>query len=112
MNKSDLINEAVKRSGLTRREAARGVETTLTLIKRELAASNDIHIRGLGRLQLSPKRHGFLPATVDGGSPKPIPAGRAVRLKATRGAVASFNSGPLEVITKNNFGGKMDKKHE
>jgi nucleoid DNA-binding protein len=112
MNKTDLITEAVKRSGLTRREAARGVEAALEVIKRELGAASVIHIRGLGRLQLMPKRHGFLPAAVAGCSPTPIPAGRAVRLKASRTAVASLNNEPLKLINKNNFGGNMDKKHE
>lgn len=112
MNKSDLINEAVKRSGLTRREAARGVEAALKLIKRELAASNVIHIRGLGRLQISPKRHGFLPSPGADGAPMRIPSGKAVRLKVTRNAVASINAEPLKLNNKNNFGGNMDKKHE
>ena len=112
MNKSDLINEAVKRSGLTRREAARGVETALKLIKRELAASNVIHIRGLGRLQISPKRHGFPPSPRGDGAPIRIPSGKAVRLKVTRNAVASINAEPLKLNNKNNFGGNMDKKHE
>ena len=112
MNKTDLITEAVKRSGLTRREAARGVEAALEVIKRELGAASVIHIRGLGRLQLMPKRHGFLPAAVAGSTPKPIPVGRAVKLKASRRAVASLNNEPLKLINKNNFGGNMDKKHE
>jgi nucleoid DNA-binding protein len=113
MNKSDLIVEATKRSGLTRREAARGVKAALDIIKSELAANRVIHIRGLGRLHLTPKRHGFLPAPIAGGSPIPIPAGRSVRLKATRRAVASLNSEPLKlIINRNNFGGNMDKKNE
>jgi nucleoid DNA-binding protein len=112
MNKTDLIKEAVRRSGLTRREAARGLDAALDMIKRELGADSVIHIPGLGRLQLTPKRHGFLPAPVAGGSPIPIPAGRAVRLKATRKAVASLNSEPLKLINTKNFGGNMDKKHE
>lgn len=112
MNKTDLIREAVRRSGLTRRAAARGIDAALDMIKRELIGAGVIHISGLGRLQLTPKRHGFLPASVAGGSPIPIPAGRAVRLKATRRAVASLNSEPLKLINNNNFGGNMDKKHE
>lgn len=112
MNKSDLINEAAKRSGLTRREAARGVTAALDVIKRELGADSIIHIRGLGRLQLTPKRHGFLPAAVAGRSPVPIPAGKSVRLKVSRRAVASLNSEPLKLINTNNFGGNMDKKHD
>ena len=112
MNKTDLIKEAVRRSGLTQREAGRGVDAALDMIKRELGADSVIHIPGLGRLKLTPKRHGFLPAPVAGGSPIPIPAGRAVRLKATRKAVASLNSEPLKLINTKNFGGNMDKKNE
>jgi nucleoid DNA-binding protein len=110
MNKTDLIERAAKRGGLTRRDAARGVEAALDIIKRELAAASVVQIRGLGRLHLRPKRHGFSPAT--GGSPVRIPAGRAVKLKATRRAVASLNTEPLKLINKKNFGGTMDKKHE
>jgi nucleoid DNA-binding protein len=112
MNKTDLIKEAVRRSGLTQRKAGRGVDAALDMIKRELGADSIIHIPGLGRLKLTPKRHGFLPAPVAGGSPIPIPAGRAVRLKATRKAVASLNSEPLKLINTKNFGGNMDKKNE
>ncbi len=112
MNKSDLIAEAVRRTGLTRRDAARGVEATLEIIKRELGAARVIDIRGLGRMKLTPKRHGFLPASVVGGSRIAIPEGRAVRLKPSRRALASLNSEPLKLINKINFGGNMDKKHE
>ena len=97
---------------MTQREAGRGVDAALDMIKRELGADSVIHIPGLGRLKLTPKRHGFLPAPVAGGSPIPIPAGRAVRLKATRKAVASLNSEPLKLINTKNFGGNMDKKNE
>jgi hypothetical protein len=111
MNRTDLINEAVKRSGLARERAARGVEATLEIIKRELGNHNSIHIRGLGRLHLKPKRGGFLPVSHDGGPPRPVPSGKAVRLKATRGAVASLNSEPLTLDQKqNNFGGDMSNK--
>ncbi|MFY9556978.1 MAG: HU family DNA-binding protein [Blastocatellia bacterium] len=112
MNKTDLINEAAKRSRLSRSEAARGVEAALDIIKRELGNAQAIQIQGLGRLHLRPKRHGFLPASIKDGSPIPIPAGNAVRLKPSRGAVASLNNEPLKLINKNNLGGNMDKKHE
>jgi nucleoid DNA-binding protein len=110
MNKSDLIDEAVKRSGLTRRDASRGVEAALETIKHELGSAHIVNIRGLGRLHLKPKRHGFLPMPFAGGSLRPIPAGSAVRLRPTRTAIASLNS---ERVTLNNekvFGGNMDKK--
>jgi len=113
MNKDDLIVEVTRRSGMTRRKAARGVEAALDTIKSELAANNVIHIRGLGRLHLTPKRHGFSPASSAGGSPRPIPEGRSVRLRATRRAVASLNTEPLKLnFSRNYFGGNMDKKNE
>jgi nucleoid DNA-binding protein len=112
MNKSDLIKQAARRSGLTLGQAARGVGATLDIFKRELGADNSINIRGLGRLQLKPKRIGFLPAA-SGAAPVPIPAGKAVRLKATRKAVASLNTEPLKLDeTEINFGGNMTKKTE
>ncbi|HJZ68201.1 MAG TPA: HU family DNA-binding protein [Blastocatellia bacterium] len=104
MNKSDLIDEAASRSGLARRDAARGVEAALDAIKRELGNTNVVHIRGLGRLHLKPKRHGF--------ARSPIPAGSSVRLKATRKALISLNAGPLILTDEKQFGGNMDKKHE
>ncbi|HKY06547.1 MAG TPA: HU family DNA-binding protein, partial [Blastocatellia bacterium] len=96
MNKADLIRETAKRTGLSRREALRGVEATLETIKRAVGSDNTIFIRGLGRLQLTPKRNGFAPA-LSGGPPRPIPAGKAVRLKVTRGTVASLNAEPLKL---------------
>ncbi|HKP84929.1 MAG TPA: HU family DNA-binding protein [Blastocatellia bacterium] len=113
MNKSDLVTEAARRSGLTRRAAARGVEAALEVIKRELESRESISIRGLGRLCLKEKRSGFLPAASDGAAPIPIPAGKAVRLKATRKAVASLNTEPLKLDKiETTLGGTMDKKHE
>jgi nucleoid DNA-binding protein len=113
MNKADLITEVARRSGLTRRRATRGVEAALEIIKRELGSDNVVQIRGLGRLHLKAKRNGFLPATSDGHPPMPIPAGKAVKLKATRSAVASLNTDPLKLDnTEINFGGKIEMKHE
>jgi nucleoid DNA-binding protein len=111
MNKSDLIREAAKRSGLDLNRAGKGVRAALDIIKRELGSDNTITIRGLGRLQLRPKRTGFLPS--QGSPPKRIPAGKAVKLKATRKAVATLNTEPLKLDKKQtNLGGNMDKKHE
>lgn len=112
MNKTDLISEVVRRTGLKRRTASRGVDAALEIIKRRLNSEAAVQIRGLGRLQLKPKRNGLLPALV-GEAPRPIPAGRAVKLKATRKAVARLNTEPL-TLDKNmkNFGGNMDKKQK
>jgi len=106
MNKSDLIEEAMRRGGFTRNKASRGVDATLEIMKRELSSDGLIQIRGLGRLLLKPKRKGFLPA-----SPRPIPAGKSVRLKAARSAVAILRSEPLKLDNNaSEFGGIMDKK--
>ncbi|MCI0486852.1 MAG: HU family DNA-binding protein [Blastocatellia bacterium] len=118
MNKKDLIEEAARRTGLARRAARRGVDATLSVIKGQLGSDDCIYIRGLGRLYLKPKRSGFLPAA-RGTPPKPIPAGKAVKLKASRQAVASLNTDKDRFLTphtldtsENNFGGKMEKKNE
>src|SRR5262245_30668536 len=113
MNKMDLINEAAKRANLKRREASRGVEAALRIIKRELGSDNAINIPGLGRLELRPKRSGYLPGPADGGPRRPIPAGKAVRLKATRKAVATLNPEPLKLDEiETNSGGNMEKKEK
>jgi nucleoid DNA-binding protein len=111
MNKRELIDQVARRAGVTRRQASRGVEAALEIFKRELGSDNTIKITGLGRLAVSPKRTGYLPSPSDGSPPRPIPAGMAVRLKATRKAVATLNPGPLklgeiEIIS----GGNMDMK--
>ncbi|HWP45182.1 MAG TPA: HU family DNA-binding protein [Blastocatellia bacterium] len=112
MNKADLINEAARRVGLSRRAASRGVQATLEIIKRELGGDNAIHIRGLGRLQLQPKRGGLLPAS-GGNPPRRVPAGKAVKLKATKKALASLNSEPLKLDkTEKPIGGNMNKHKE
>jgi nucleoid DNA-binding protein len=111
MNKTDLINEAAKRAGVTKRQATRGVEATLEIIKRHLASDNTISIPGVGRLELRQKRSGYLPTQGDGTPPRPIPSGKAVKLKTTRKAVATLNSGPLRIDKiEINSGGNMDKK--
>lgn len=114
MNKTQLIREAARRSGLSHKRAARAVEAMLDVIKRELGDENQIAIRGLGRLHLTPKRAGFVPAATEGASPTPIPAGRAVRLKATRKAVSSLNTEqPLKLYPFESLpGGTIAMSHE
>jgi nucleoid DNA-binding protein len=112
MNKSDLIREAASRTGLTLIDASRGVEATLEIIRRELGHSKEIRIKGLGRLRLRPKRSGLLPSPA-GSPPRPVPAGRAVSLKATRTALASLNAGREKVDhTTIQIGGDMKEKKE
>ena len=106
MNKSDLIAEAMRRGGLTRSEASRGIDAALEMIKRELSTDGRVRISGLGHLVAKPKRKGFAPA-----SPKPIPAGKSVRLKAARSAVAILSTEPLKLDNhRTKSGGTMDKK--
>lgn len=113
MNKKDLIREAAKRAGISQRAASRGVDAALKAIKGQLSDDNVIYIRGLGRLYVKPKRSGFLPAVEDGAPPRPIPEGKAVKLKASRQAVASLNTEPLKLNNDEiKFGGEMDKKNE
>jgi nucleoid DNA-binding protein len=95
------------------REASRGVDAALEIIKRELSSDNVIQIRGLGRLVMKPNRTGFLPPRSEGSAPRPIPAGRAVKLKATRRAVASLNAEPLKLDTnRTTLGGNLEMKQE
>ena len=113
MNKSDLITEAVRRTGLKRDRASRGVEAALDIIKRELGSDQTISIPGLGRLELRPKRTGYLPAMADGAPARPIPPGKAVRLKATRRAVATLNPEPLNRDEiEIDSGGTMEKREK
>lgn len=112
MIKSDLISEAAKRTGLSWREASRGVDATLEAIKQGLGRDRVLYIRGLGRLQIRSKRSGLLPANT-GNHPQPIPAGKAVRLIATRRAVDSLNREPhkLDSVDRK-IGGNMEKTLE
>jgi nucleoid DNA-binding protein len=106
MIKADLISAAVRRTGLSWREASRGVEATLEAIKRRLGQDEVIHIRGLGRLEIRSKKSGLLPAN-KGSPPQPIPAGRAVKLIPSRIAVRSLSE-PQEPHTLTS-GGNMEK---
>ena len=113
MNKADLIEAAIERGKLSRRAATRGVEATLQIIKRELTSDHFFTIRGLGRLEMKSNRTGFLPPQTDGSAPRPIPPGRAARLKATRRAVASLNAEPLTLDNiRKNLGGILEMKQE
>jgi len=112
MTKSDLIRAAAKRSGLTLAAATRGVETTLEIMKRVLAEENVVRVKGLGRLEVRPKRTGFVPAPPRG-APRVARPGKSVTLKTTRKALNKLNVEPpmLErIIIKP--GGNMENKIE
>src|SRR5262249_61304065 len=93
MRKSELIREASRRSGLNHEKALRGVEATLDIIKHRLA-TDSIRIRGLGRLEVRPKRRGMLPGSISGESSRPIPAGRGGGVRGTPGALCKMNFRP------------------
>jgi nucleoid DNA-binding protein len=92
MKKSDLINEVTSRTGLEEGDASRGIDSMLEIISREVSGGTIIRIRGLGSLQLKEKRRGFLPPSPTGGSPKPIPEGKVVIIKASRKAIERLNA--------------------
>src|SRR5262249_16762128 len=92
--------------------ALRGVEATLNIIKHRLA-TDSIRIRGLGKLEVRPKRRGVLPGSISGESSRPGPGGRGVVLRATRGAVAKLNSEPEPPGgSESRIGGNMEKNQE
>ena len=97
MNKSDLVKEAARRSGLRSQAGARGVEAALDAIKHQLGSDNaDSHSRTWPFAHETETAR--ILAGLRRGPPIPIPAGRAVRLKASRRAVASLNTEPLKLI--------------
>ncbi len=107
MNKSDLINEVARRSGLTRQEATRGVEATLRIIRQALNDHDSFLIRGFGRLLLKPKRQGFSPTEDDNEK------GFVVKLRATKSGIVSLNM-ESNFFYKNRMdsGGNMAKHQE
>jgi nucleoid DNA-binding protein len=113
MTKRDLVTEATKRSGLTRRQAARGVEATLDAMKRALGTDSVVYVKGLGRLEVRRKKSGLLPATRGATAVRAVPPGKAVMLKAARKAVVTLDDKSL--MTDQNItttGGNMDEKKE
>jgi hypothetical protein len=77
-------------------------------MKRSLGRDDVILIRGLGRLRMKSKKSGLLPA-VSGATPQAIPAGKAVKLIATRSAVRSLSE-PQRPQERNPItGGNMEK---
>src|SRR5690242_16324038 len=110
MTKSDLIRAAAKRSGLTLAAATRGVDATLELTERVLAEEIMVRVKGLGRLEVRPKRTGFVPAPPRG-APRVARPGKSVALKTSRKALNKLNvERPMleRIIIKP--GGKMENK--
>ena len=80
MIKLDIINEVVARTGITKTKAELAVETVFESMKKALAHSDRIELRGFGVFNVRPRKTGIgrNPRT---GAEVSIPPGRAVRFK-------------------------------
>lgn len=84
MNKSQLINEVARKTGLSRREAEVGVQTMLDLIAKEISKGGKITLTGFGTFDVGKRkaRAGVNPRT---GDPIKISATKMPRFKPSRG---------------------------
>ena len=80
MIKLDIINEVVNRTGITKTKAEIAVETVFDSMKKALASSDRIELRGFGVFNVKPRKTGIgrNPRT---GAEVNIPPGKAVRFK-------------------------------
>jgi len=78
--KLDIINDVVNRTGITKTKAEIAVETVFDSMKKALAASDRIELRGFGVFNVRPRKTGIgrNPRT---GAEVSIPPGKAVRFK-------------------------------
>jgi DNA-binding protein HU-beta len=78
--KLDLVNEVVKRTGITKTKGEIAVESIFAAMKRALAAGDRIELRGFGVFNVRPRKTGIgrNPRT---GQEVSIPPGKAVRFK-------------------------------
>ena len=83
MNKSELINEVARKTGLSRREAEVGVQTMLDLIAKEVAKGGKVTLTGFGTFDVGKRkaRAGVNPRT---GDPIKIAASKMPRFKPSR----------------------------
>ena len=80
MIKLDIINDVVNRTGITKTKAEIAVETVFDSMKKALAGSDRIELRGFGVFVVRPRKTGIgrNPRT---GAEVSIPPGKAVRFK-------------------------------
>ena len=80
MIKLDIINDVVNRTGITKTKAEIAVETVFESMKKALAGSDRIELRGFGVFNVRPRKTGIgrNPRT---GAEVSIPPGKAVRFK-------------------------------
>lgn len=83
MNKSELINEVARKTGLSRREAEVGVQSMLDMIVNEMAKGGKVTLTGFGTFDVGKRmaRAGVNPRT---GDPIKIPASKMPRFKPSR----------------------------
>lgn len=88
MNKSELINEVARKTGLSRREAEVGVQTALDTVVGELSKSGKVTLTGFGTFDVGNRkaRTGVNPRT---GEPIKIAATKMPRFKPSRTLRAS-----------------------
>ena len=80
LNKLDIINEVVNKTGITKTKAELAVETVFESMRRSLAKGDRIELRGFGVFNVRPRKTGIgrNPRT---GAEVSIPPGKAVRFK-------------------------------
>jgi DNA-binding protein HU-beta len=83
MNKSELINEVARATGLSRREAEVGVQTMLDMIAKEISKGGKVTLTGFGTFDVGNRRAraGVNPRT---GDPINIAASKMPRFKPSR----------------------------
>ena len=80
MIKLDIINEVVRRTGITKTKAERAVESVFEAMKKALENGDRIELRRFGVFNVKPRKTGIgrNPRT---GAEVAIPPGKAVRFK-------------------------------
>jgi DNA-binding protein HU-beta len=83
MNKSELISEVARKTGLSQREAEVGIQNMLDLISAELKKSGKVTLTGFGTFDVGKRkaRSGVNPRT---GKAIKIPASKMPRFKPSR----------------------------
>ncbi|OQB06066.1 MAG: DNA-binding protein HU [bacterium ADurb.Bin212] len=83
MNKSELISEVARKTGLSQRESEVGIQNMLDLISAELKKSGKVTLTGFGTFDVGKRkaRSGVNPRT---GKAIKIPASKMPRFKPSR----------------------------
>lgn len=83
MNKTDLISNVAKRTGLTLSDAAKSVDVVFQTIKEGIKEGNPTTIKGFGRFSISnhAERQGITPSTKE---PIVIPARKIMKFKPSK----------------------------